>query len=200
MATFNFDINPTSFGSWVRTEEVGRLATQQEIVVLAKELAQGLKDEFASGGHNKTGTTMDSLKVQLGPMSAEVTMAGGAFYVEHGFPAHYIEASQAQALHWEADDKFSEGFARPGVWVSGYEGDPFVERALDNIDYGSALQKIAEKMFVSIVAQSGGKIIFTNTQDTTGDATAISSTDQVAADIEGSASSTIVNEEQTSFS
>lgn len=171
MATFTFDVTASSFGSWAKTEEAGRVATQQELNILAKEMAQGLRDEFAAGGHNRTGETMDSVTVVLGPMEATVSMGGGALYVEYGFPAHYIEVNQAQALHWEADDKFDEGFARPGIWVSGYEGDPFVERAMDDINYGQALFTIAEKMFEAMVRNSSGHLTWAK-QEWSGDTSA----------------------------
>lgn len=177
MAIFDFDVTAQSFGSWASVDAAGRAATQQEVIILSEELAKTLRDEFAAGGHNKTGETMDSITVRLGPLSAEVSMAGGGWFVEHGFPGHYIEVNQAQALHWEADDKFEEGFARPGVWVSGYEGDPFVERAMEDIDYGQALQTIAEKMFKAIV--SSQRLTFISKDITEGEAEALQSTQDI---------------------
>jgi hypothetical protein len=102
-------------------------------------------------------------------MSVEINLVGPFLLVEGGFPAHDISVRDpSSALH---PDDGTDFFAKT-VHSPGYEGDPFIERAFDDLDYDKVLTDLAEQVFTRIggnlqmIAESlGGRFSFQSAND-----------------------------------
>lgn len=121
-----------------------RLVLKLGVVELTKQLTAEIKKQFIAGGHNRNNYTLSEVTVRIAGNAATIKMRGGGYFVEHGFPAHWIEGNPH--LHWATPE---EGFAAR-VYNPGYKGDPFVERAMDLIDYETILDKMAVKALSGI--------------------------------------------------
>src|ERR1035438_2400929 len=87
-------------GRFLRFDTVALLETQKAVEELARELQVAVRHEFQR--HDRTPTSfdgsaaigrtrsIDTIKVESGPMWAVISMGGGAPYVETGTPPHVI--------------------------------------------------------------------------------------------------------------
>lgn len=168
-------------GRFIKFDALAALQTQKAVEELAIELLAAVRKEFqphdrsptSFDGSPATGRirSIDTLRVESGPMWAKISMGGGAPYVETGTAPHIISVraagqGAASAVSFTPGGT-QTGFASPGAtgvkalhWVGpegdmfattvhspGYRGDPFLERAMHDIDLDAQLGRLASDTF-----------------------------------------------------
>jgi hypothetical protein len=151
-----FGVAPTSTarlrtieGKFSSLDGALRIGAERSIAVIAEHLEKRIREEFAP--HDRTGKvetepghvhTINTLKVEVHGLTAEITMGGGAVYVEFGSAPHVIEAKKGGALHWMegGEDRYQEIVHHPG-----YVGDPFMRRALEDTDFHADMKRIVSE-------------------------------------------------------
>jgi hypothetical protein len=142
------------------------LAAREETTILAHELADALREEFAE--HDRSGRwddpseytrdyehTIDTIKVEPnGPYSEQVVMAGAAAFVQFGTRPHAIVPVAADRLKWKNED---------GTWTTsdgefhGSKADDFVGRAMDRVKPEKALGELYSMSKVATTFEAIGR-------------------------------------------
>src|SRR5215471_15343180 len=116
-------------GRFRKIDDIARAEAHAQVRALATDAARAIRTEFAP--HDRTGATLRTLRVTDRGGQAEITMGGGAPYVEAGTRAHPILPTRPGGrLRFETAGGIV--FARR-VQHPGTEADPFMERAMGRV-------------------------------------------------------------------
>jgi hypothetical protein len=146
----------------LRTAGIARpsLTGQGVIAAVAEVLNEHMKRQFVAGtdkegrSHNKTGTALASFHVEPHALGAYVVADGAARLVETGFRAHQIVAHGGYLKFTTAsgDIVFTKRVNHPG-----YKGDPFVERAWDEMGLPETfVMSIVSDAYARVFMRAGG--------------------------------------------
>lgn len=127
-------------------------AAHEALTNLGKRLESALKAAFAIHEQSSTkppgSQTIDTFRVvPKGEQHNEIEMGGGAVCVEKGSAPHIIRARNSMYLHFWSHGR--EFFLRE-VHHPGYVGDPFVERAENEVKPDVELNKISTHTSIAL--------------------------------------------------